>query len=135
MGRKNLDRYLDADWRQAGETVGAIIANRWLVYSECDLCRLRIEADLKRIAEKRGMNFVLWGADNEVPADGVPGPGQLLVQTPWSKCRCRDDSLAVAGRIMAQCCGRETPVSDPHCPKADPIRVRYGWKADLGHAV
>lgn len=73
MGRKNLDRYSDADWRQAGRTVGAIIANRWLVYSECDLCRLRIEADLKRIAEKRGMNFVLWGRTTRCRRMGCPG--------------------------------------------------------------
>lgn len=45
MGRKNPDRYSDADWHFAGSTVGAIIANRWLVYTECDLCHLRIEAD------------------------------------------------------------------------------------------
>ena len=73
MGRKNLDRYTDAEWRQAGGTVGAIIANRWLVYSECDLCRLRIEADLKRIAEKRGMNFVLWGRTTRCRRMGCPG--------------------------------------------------------------
>ena len=73
MGRKNLDRYTDADWRQAGGTVGAIIANRWLVYSECDLCRLRIQANLQRIAEKRGMTFVLWGRSTRCRRMGCPG--------------------------------------------------------------
>lgn len=73
MGRRNLDRYSDEDWRHAGRTVGAIVANRWLVYSECDLCQLRIEADLKRIAEKRGMNFVLWGQSSKCRRMGCPG--------------------------------------------------------------
>lgn len=73
MGRKNPDRYSDADWRFAGSTVGAIIANRWLVYTECDLCQLRIEADLKRIAQTRGMNFVLWGQTTKCRRMGCPG--------------------------------------------------------------
>ena len=38
MGRRNLDRYTPADWKEAGHTVGAILANRWLVYTECELC-------------------------------------------------------------------------------------------------
>lgn len=50
MSRRNHDRYTAADWKEAGPTVGAILANRWLVYTECDLCELRIRADLKRIA-------------------------------------------------------------------------------------
>ena len=61
MGRRNHDRYTADDWREAGPTVGAILANRWLVYTECDLCELRIRADLKRIARERGSSFVLWG--------------------------------------------------------------------------
>jgi len=36
-------------------------ANRWLVCAECELCELRIRADLKRIAGERGPGFVLWG--------------------------------------------------------------------------
>ena len=44
-----------------GRMVGAMLDNRWLVYTECDLCALRIRADLKRIARARGPGFVLWG--------------------------------------------------------------------------
>ena len=61
MGRRNPDRYTAQDWQEAGRTVGAMIDNRWLVFTECDLCALRIRADLKRIARARGANFVLWG--------------------------------------------------------------------------
>jgi hypothetical protein len=86
MGRKNPDRYSDADWRFAGSTVGAIIANRWLVYTECDLCQLRIEADLKRIAQKRGMDFVLWGQTTKCRRMGCPGRVGFLVQAAWREC-------------------------------------------------
>ena len=41
MTRRNPDRYTPADWQEAGRTVGAILANRWLVYTECELCELR----------------------------------------------------------------------------------------------
>lgn len=73
MGRRNLDRYSAADWREAGRTVGAIIANRWLVYTECELCQLRIEADLQRIAQARGMNYSLWGRSTTCRRMGCPG--------------------------------------------------------------
>lgn len=73
MGRRNPDRYTDADWKLAGRTVGAIIANRWLVYTECDLCQLRIQADLKRIARERGNNFVLWDDQQLVDEWGARG--------------------------------------------------------------
>ena len=61
MGRRNPDRYTVADWRLAGGTVEAIMLNRWLVFTECEVCGLRIRADLKRIARERGANYVLWG--------------------------------------------------------------------------
>lgn len=73
MGRRNPDRYSDDDWRQAGFTVGAVIANRWLVYTECELCELRIEADLKRVARERGSNYVLWGRTARCRRMGCPG--------------------------------------------------------------
>lgn len=73
MGRRNPDRYSVADWMQAGETVGAIISNRWVVYTECELCQLRIEADLKRIARERGPKYVLWGRTTRCRRMGCPG--------------------------------------------------------------
>ena len=73
MGRKNLDRYTAEDWRLAGGTVGAIIANRWLVFTECDVCDLRIKADLKRIAQEKGPRFDLWGRTAACRRMGCPG--------------------------------------------------------------
>ena len=73
MGRKNLDRYSPSDWMRSGETVGAIIANRWMVYTECELCQLRIEADLKRIARECGPKYVLWGRSPRCRRMGCPG--------------------------------------------------------------
>jgi len=40
MTRRNHDRYTADDWREAGPTVGTILANRWLVYIGCDLWAL-----------------------------------------------------------------------------------------------
>lgn len=92
MGRRNHDRYTAADWKFAGSTVGAILANRWLVYTECDLCELRIRADLKRIARERGANFVLWGrATTCRRKDGLPGAGHLLGAAAWGERGCGDD--------------------------------------------
>lgn len=73
MGRRNPDRYTAADWRLAGPTVGAALANRWLVYTECDLCQLRIQADLKRIAREKGHGYVLWGRSTSCRRMGCPG--------------------------------------------------------------
>lgn len=73
MGRRNPDRYTAADWRLAGGTVGAILANRWTVFTECEVCELRIQADLKRIARERGANYVLWGRTGQCRRMGCPG--------------------------------------------------------------
>lgn len=73
MTRRNPDRYTAEDWKMAGRTVGAILANRWLVYTECELCELRIRADLKRIARERGRHFVLWGRATTCRRMGCPG--------------------------------------------------------------
>lgn len=54
MGRRNHDRYTADDWREAGPTVGAILANRWLVYTECDLCELRFVILAKAGARRPG---------------------------------------------------------------------------------
>lgn len=73
MTRRNLDRYTAADWKRAGRTVGALIDNRWLVFTECDLCGLRIRADLRRIARERGPRFDLWGRSTTCRRMGCPG--------------------------------------------------------------
>jgi hypothetical protein len=73
MGRRNPDRYTDEDWRLAGETVEAIIANGWVVYTQCDVCDLRIVADLPRIRREMGGRFVLWGRTAACRRMGCPG--------------------------------------------------------------
>ena len=73
MGRRNPDRYTAEDWRLAGQSVGAIIDNRWTVYTECDLCQLRILADLRRIATAKGRSYVLWGRSATCRRMGCPG--------------------------------------------------------------
>jgi hypothetical protein len=90
MGRRNTKRYTADDWKEAGRTVGAIIANRWVVYTECELCELRIQADLKRIARERGGNLVLWGRST-VPADGMSRSSDLLGQAARCERGCGDD--------------------------------------------
>lgn len=129
MGRRNLDRYSDADWREAGMTVGAIIANRWLVYSECDLCRLRIEADLKRIAEKRGMNFVLWGRSTRCRRTGCPGERLVLVPAARCECGCGYDGGEVVATFASPSAikhhrveAAHTAVSAAHWQRADNLR-------------
>ena len=59
-----------ANRREAARTVGAILANRWLVYTGCEL---PIRADLKRIARERGPGFVLWGRSTTCRRMGCPG--------------------------------------------------------------
>ena len=73
MGRRNPDRYTAADWRLAGGSVGAILDNRWTVFTECELCDLRIRADLKRIAADKGRGFDLWGRTAACRRMGCPG--------------------------------------------------------------
>jgi hypothetical protein len=73
MGRRNDDRYTDADWRLAAPTVGAVRRNRWRVYTECQTCDLRLWADLDRIIQARGDGFVLWGRTAACRRVGCPG--------------------------------------------------------------
>lgn len=73
MGRKNPDRYTDADWRNAGSTVEALITNGWPVHTQCQVCDLRMEADLRRIAIAKGRRFSLWGAEPRCRRMGCPG--------------------------------------------------------------
>lgn len=73
MGRRNPDRYTLDDWRLAGGSVAAIIANRWFVFTECELCELRMKADLRRIAQEKGGTFSLWGRTAACRRLGCPG--------------------------------------------------------------
>lgn len=82
MGRKNLDRYTSADWRRAGPTVRAVIENRWRVYTECEVCELRMVADLPRIAQAKGNAFSLWGQTAKCRRMGCPGRVIFHAQPP-----------------------------------------------------
>lgn len=61
MGRKNLDRYSEDDWRAASGTVANIIRNGWPVYAECEVCSVRLWVDLQLIAARTGPGTNLWG--------------------------------------------------------------------------
>jgi len=73
MGRRNLDRYTDDDWRAASRTLEQILANGWPVIAECDLCGVRLRADVEAIAWRAGMKASLWGAKPRCRAVGCPG--------------------------------------------------------------
>ena len=80
MGRKNLDRYTEDDWRAASRAVEQILVNRWPVYADCPVCELRIQADLKRIAQVRGPTYSLWGADAACRRVGCVGRVQFVIR-------------------------------------------------------
>ncbi len=82
MGRKNLDRYTAEEWRRVGPTVQAAIDNRWRVFTECEVCELRIVADLKRIAQVKGPNYRLWGQTARCRRMGCPGKVVFHAQPP-----------------------------------------------------
>lgn len=65
MGRRNHDRYTADDWREAGPTVGAILANRWLVYTRCNPRALSFPRKRGRIARERGPGRQ-WPTDTAV---------------------------------------------------------------------
>jgi hypothetical protein len=62
MGTRNRDRFTDDDWREGSQTVRQILSNRWPVYADCDVCDLRLKADIERLAQVVGPGFSLWGA-------------------------------------------------------------------------
>lgn len=102
MGRRNHDRYTAADWKEAGPTVGAILANRWLVYTGCDLCELRFvilaKAGARRPETHRpraGAGLRPVGARCDLPADGLSGPGCPLGAAAWRERGCGDDVRVV----------------------------------------
>ena len=80
MGRKNLDRYTEDDWRAASRSVEQILINGWPVYADCPVCELRIQADLKRIAQVRGAHYSLWGADAACRRVGCIGRVQFVLR-------------------------------------------------------
>ena len=80
MGRKNLDRYTEGDWRAASGSVEQILVNGWPVYADCPVCELRIQADLKRIAQVRGPHYSLWGADAACRRVGCIGRIQFVIR-------------------------------------------------------
>lgn len=80
MGSRNLDRYTEADWRAASRTVDQILANRWRVYADCGVCDLRIEADVRRIAQVKGPAYSLWGADAACRRVGCVGRVQFVLR-------------------------------------------------------
>jgi len=82
VGRKNLDRYTDGDWRAAAPTVQAAIENRWRVFTECEVCELRILADLKRIQAAKGSGYRLWGQTAKCRRMGCPGRVVFHAQPP-----------------------------------------------------
>lgn len=98
MTRRNPDRYTAQDWREAGPTVGALRANRWLVYTECDLCELRAvipaKAGTRRPAAHRPRarrQLRPLGPGDDLPENGLPGPGHLLGAAARGERGCGDD--------------------------------------------
>lgn len=80
MGRRNLDRYTEDDWRGASRTVEQILVNGWPVYADCPVCELRIRADLKRIAQVAGVDYSLWGASAACRRVGCVGRVQFVIR-------------------------------------------------------
>lgn len=73
MGRRNLDRYTETDWREASATVTLIIRNGWPVYAECEVCNVRLWVDLALIAERAGPATNLWGRRGKCKRVGCVG--------------------------------------------------------------
>jgi hypothetical protein len=100
MTRRNFDRYTADDWREAGPTVGAILANRWLVYTECELRFVTLakagarRPETHRPRTRPGLRPV--GPRHDLPQDGLPGPGHLLGAAAWGERGCGDDVRGAA---------------------------------------
>lgn len=82
MGRKNYSAYSDADWRAASASVRQILSNGWPVYADCDLCDLRIRADLESIARRAGPSANLWGSKPRCRRVGCPGRVTFYLDPP-----------------------------------------------------
>ena len=82
MGRKNYSAYTDADWRSATGSLRQILSNGWPVYADCDLCDLRLKADLERMAQIAGPGFSLWGSKPRCRRVGCPGRVTFYIDPP-----------------------------------------------------
>lgn len=82
MGRKNLDRYSDDDWRAASTSLAQILDNGWPVFADCDVCDLRLKADVVRIAQLAGPKASLWGAKPKCRRVGCPGRVTFYLRPP-----------------------------------------------------
>jgi hypothetical protein len=82
MGRKNYSAYSEDDWRTASSSIGQIVTNGWRVYADCDLCELRLQADLVRVAQVVGARANLWGAKPACRRVGCPGRVTFYLATP-----------------------------------------------------
>lgn len=80
MGRRNLDRYSEDDWRTASASVEQILVNGWPAFADCPVCDLRIRADLKRIVQVKGPGYSLWGADAACRRVGCLGRVQFVIR-------------------------------------------------------
>lgn len=61
MARKNYSAYRQRDWLEASGTLRQILSNGWPVYADCDLCGLRLKADLDAMSRRIGGQRSLWG--------------------------------------------------------------------------
>lgn len=82
MGRKNHSAYTDADWRAASESLRQILSNGWPVYADCDLCDLRLKADLESMARRVDPHLSLWGAKPRCRRVGCPGRVTFYLDPP-----------------------------------------------------
>ncbi|RYG86582.1 MAG: hypothetical protein EON59_09635 [Alphaproteobacteria bacterium] len=73
MGRKNLDRYTEDDWRTASATVALILRNRWPVTAICEVCDVQLHVDVRLIAERAGPQTNLWGRRGQCKVVGCIG--------------------------------------------------------------
>lgn len=61
MAARSRDRFTEADWRAASRSLRQILSNGWTVYADCDVCDLRLKADLESLARRVGGQKSLWG--------------------------------------------------------------------------
>ena len=85
MGRKNYDAYGDADWRSASASLRQILSNGWPVYADCDLCDLRLRADVARMAQVVDPKMSLWGAKPRCRRVGCPGRVTFYLDPPGAR--------------------------------------------------
>lgn len=85
MGARNRDRFTDDDWREGSRTVRQIISNGWRIYADCDCCKLRLKADVERIAQVAGSSYSLWGAKPRCRRVGCPGQVTFYLDPPGAQ--------------------------------------------------